>query len=159
MTRLPQSMPVTNAPARRIPRSFDDVFGGAFSSSSGPSGNVLSVSSDGRSSNRVGSFRSLSATELEISLPNGFLLRIILQDYDPATNLASADTYLIDTMGRPNDSRSWSSRSSGRMQLPVGASPPQGSIQTRWMNFGHNLPGGGTSVSTPTAPQTLVFVP
>jgi hypothetical protein len=155
----PPSNPRPRTPMRRIPRSFDDVFGGAFATSGGPSGQVVSVSSNGKSSNRVGSFRSLSATELEISLPGGFLLRIILKDFDPVTNLAIADTYLVDTMGRPNDSRSWGYRSSGEMRLPVGASPPQGNIQTLWTNFGHGVPGGGTSVSTPTAPQTLVFLP
>lgn len=141
-----------------IPRSFSDVFGGGFGSSTGPSGQVQVLDGAGKPM-RLGSFRSLSATEIEVSLAGGFLLRMILQDFDPATGIASADSYLIDTAGQPNNPRFWSYKTSGRIDFPVGASPPQGDIRTRWTNLGHNLPGGGTSISTPTGPQTLFFVP
>lgn len=157
-TPPPPPPPPRRMPPRAIPRSFADVFGGAFAGSTGPSGQVQTLDGAGRP-RRLGSFRSLSATEIEISMHNGFLLRLILQDFDPATGMAIADTYLVDTAAQPNNPRVWSYKSSGRMQLPVGASPPQGALQTRWTNMGHGLPGGGVSISTPTGPTTLFFVP
>jgi hypothetical protein len=135
------------------PKSFGDVFsGGDFGSM--PSGKVYAL--DGGRPRLVGTFKSLAAEELEIDLGNGFIMRLILQDYDPDTNLAICDMYVAEP------SRDWKSErfiSSGRAYLPVGAAPVTGIIQQWWKNWPNGMPGSTISLPDKGRFQPLLFTP